>query len=639
MSSFLTGLLANLAVVAVVIVLWTIVRDGLPKLAPRSQSLVYGTFMGAGAIASMLLPQQIAPGMFADMRTGLVAVAGFFEGPLAALAAGAIACLWRAGVGGVGAASGCLGIAIVAVVAVAGRALLRQRPIRERDILFLAVGVSITPNLAIVALPKDLWPLATAHIEAVLGMTLVATTLAGLAILQDRRRRDLLEKDRIYRAIIETLPDCLNVKDLDGRFIAANPATARLMRAGMAADLVGKTDFDFYPEEIARGFRSDELHVVTDKVPHTIDQRVAFDDGSNVWLSTLKAPLYDEKGRAIGVITHNRDVTAQHALQEELRVTELQLEDALEHMADGLVLYDKSNRIVLCNRQYLQLFPLTSDIRRPGVHLAEILRTSLARGESRLAPGIEAEDWIAERCRVNAFPGDRVIELLDGRWIEARTRSGSGGGALSLLTDITERRRTEDKLAALNAQLAELALTDGLTGICNRRGLDQALAKEFARGARDGTPLSVLLFDVDHFKAYNDSYGHWAGDECLVAIANELRAVIRRPSDLAARYGGEEFAVILPNTSPNGALELAERLRCAVKQLRMPHKASEFGVVTISVGVTTHVPGLWIKQLQGLMSRADAALYEAKAAGRDRVQVDPRSADGSLDDNRLAAAS
>ena len=114
--------------------------------------------------------------------------------------------------------------------------------------------------------------------------------------------------------------------------------------------------------------------------------------------------------------------------------------------------------------------------------------------------------------------------------------------------------------------------------------------------------------------------------------------MVRRPADLAARYGGEEFAVVLPNTPLSGAIDLAERLRRAVRLLRLPHKASEYGVVTISVGATTQVPGLWIKQPQGLMSRADAALYDAKAAGRDRVQIDPRALGRSVD-NSLAAAS
>jgi diguanylate cyclase (GGDEF)-like protein/PAS domain S-box-containing protein len=638
MSVFWTGLLANLAVVAVVIMLWTSVRDRLPQLAPRRQALVYGAFMGAAAIASMLLPVPVVPGMFLDMRSAPVAVAGFFEGPLAALVGGGAAILLRAGIGGVGALSGCVGIAIVAGVGLVAWRLLRKKAVKEVHIILLAATVTLSSNVSILALPSQFWHLAIAHIAPLMGVNLVATMFVGLAILQDRLRRDLLEKDRLYRAIIESLPDCLNVKDLHGRFVAANPATAQLMRASSAADLIGKTDFDFYPEETARAFKRDEEEILSAGIPRTIEQKVAFDGSNIVWLTTLKAPLRDVKARTIGLITHNRDVSVQHALQEELRTTKLQLEDALEHMADGLVLYDKSNRIILCNHKYGQLFPLTSDLRRPGTHLADILRASIARGESRLPDEIDSEAWIAERCRANPLPGTRIIELADGRYVEARTRTSTAGGALSVLTDVTERRRTENELAALNAQLAELALTDSLTGLFNRRGLDTALTKEFDRGARETALLSVLLFDVDLFKAYNDTYGHQAGDECLVAIAKEVRAMVRRPADVAARYGGEEFAVILPHTPLSGAVEFAERLRLAVRRLRIPHKASQYGVVTISVGVTTQVPGFLIKHPQGLMSRADAALYDAKAAGRDRVEADPRAV-GIPVDNSLAAAS
>jgi len=638
MSSFWTGLLANLAIAMAVISLWTNLRDRLPNLAPRAQSLVFGAVMGAGAIASMLLPFQIEPGLFLDMRSALLAVAGFFEGPLAAIVAGGAALAWRVGVGGVGAAAGCLAIGVVTAVGLAARVLVRRRPIQDGQVILLAAAVTLASTACMLALPRSLWPEAAQHFQPFLGVTFAATVLAGLAILQDSRRRDLLEKDAVYRAIIEALPDCLNIKDLNGRFIAANPATARLMRAKSPADLVGKTDFDFYPMETARGFRADEEKILSAGVAETIDQKVAFDDGTSIWLSTLKAPLRDDKGRAIGLITHNRDITEQRALQEELRIARFRLEDALEHMADGLVLYDRDGRILLRNPQYLRLFPLTADLRVPGASLKEIMHAALARGELQLAPGVDVDAWIAERCRVNLSPGDRLIQLSDGRWLATRTRPAGDGGALILFADMTDQKRAEDELALLNAQLAELALTDSLTGLCNRRGLDNALAKEFARCAREATALSVLLLDVDRFKAYNDTYGHPAGDACLVAIAKELQSMIRRPTDLAARYGGEEFAVILPNTPMTGAIELAERLRRAVRLLRMPHVASEFGVVTISVGATTQVPGLWIKQPQGLMSRADVALYDAKAAGRDKVQVDPRSLGGSID-SPLAAAS
>ncbi|TIS81270.1 MAG: PAS domain S-box protein, partial [Mesorhizobium sp.] len=137
----------------------------------------------------------------------------------------------------------------------------------------------------------------------------VSVVLSGLTLYQERRRLEALQSRRIYKAVVETLPDCLNVKDLDGRFIAANPATAELMHAADAKALIGKTDFDFFPRETAQGFREDELAVLASGASSTIEQRLHHEDGTDGWLATLKAPFRDRSGAIIGLITHNRDIT------------------------------------------------------------------------------------------------------------------------------------------------------------------------------------------------------------------------------------------------------------------------------------------------------------------------------------------
>ena len=159
-------------------------------------------------------------------------------------------------------------------------------------------------------------------------------------------------------------------------------------------------------------------------------------------------------------------------------------------------------------------------------------------------------------------------------------------------------------------QLSELATTDALTGLNNRRVFDHRLQLELAIVERRNTPLSLLILDVDHFKRINDSFGHEAGDKVLVAIAQELSGCAR-VIDIVARIGGEEFAVILPNTCADGALEVAERMRTAVAQASgLEHPA------TISIGAATLQPD---EDATSLCARADAALYAAKAAGRNRV--------------------
>jgi len=210
------------------------------------------------------------------------------------------------------------------------------------------------------------------------------------------------------------------------------------------------------------------------------------------------------------------------------------------------------------------------------------------------------------------------IELL------ARVRS-----ALRLKDEMDHRKAREEELLVLNERLGEAnrelerqAITDGLTGLANRRYFNQFLANEWRRAARQQSPFSIIMIDIDHFKAYNDNYGHLAGDICLQKVAIALQGVVHRPGDLLARYGGEEFVIVLPDTDAEGAETLAQACHDQVKALRLPHKASPLGgTVTISIGVATRVADHLGTAAQ-VVARADEALYGAKSAGRNRTCAD-----------------
>jgi diguanylate cyclase (GGDEF)-like protein/PAS domain S-box-containing protein len=183
------------------------------------------------------------------------------------------------------------------------------------------------------------------------------------------------------------------------------------------------------------------------------------------------------------------------------------------------------------------------------------------------------------------------------------------------MRDVTDRKLLQD-------QLAHMAFVDGLTGIDNRRSFDEAIDREWKRALRSGSPLSLILFDVDHFKAFNDTYGHLSGDDCLRAIATTLRECIKRPEDLVARYGGEELAVLLPETETAGAEVVANRVCSRVRDLCIPHSHNDGrGIVTISGGVSTAISGGAgsIRMPEGLLQAADSALYKAKSLGRNQV--------------------
>ena len=172
-------------------------------------------------------------------------------------------------------------------------------------------------------------------------------------------------------------------------------------------------------------------------------------------------------------------------------------------------------------------------------------------------------------------------------------------------------------------QRATLALVDGLTGIANRRQLDAELDRECRRGSRSGAPLSLVLLDIDGFKAFNDRYGHPAGDDCLRQVAAALADVPRRAADLVARYGGEEFAMVLPEIDAAGAERIAEAARATIEALAIPHATSVAApVVTVSAGAATRWP-IRGGSAMALVAAADRALYLAKRQGRNRVQVAP----------------
>jgi diguanylate cyclase (GGDEF)-like protein len=183
-----------------------------------------------------------------------------------------------------------------------------------------------------------------------------------------------------------------------------------------------------------------------------------------------------------------------------------------------------------------------------------------------------------------------------------------------------ETRKAAEALRQLNRMLEKLALRDGLTGLANRRHFDQVLKEELGRASRASGSLALIMIDVDCFKQYNDLYGHLDGDECLRQIGEVLRTAEGRSSDLAVRYGGEEFAVLLPNTDLAGACNVAEAIRVAIRALAIAHAHNASGIVTISAGVMALTPVTHRDTESTLISAADAALYSAKAAGRDRIR-------------------
>ncbi len=202
-----------------------------------------------------------------------------------------------------------------------------------------------------------------------------------------------------------------------------------------------------------------------------------------------------------------------------------------------------------------------------------------------------------------------------------RKANGEVDCLIGFMFDISERKKAEDELVRLHKELEQLSLTDGLTGIANRRMFDQRLETEWNDSRRSGKPLSLIVLDIDYFKQYNDTYGHVAGDECLKRMAGLLKGIAQRPRDVVARFGGEEFILLLPETDDATARELAEKCSRGIAGLRIPHGGSGVSdLVTASVGVGTAVvgPGATAREF---VESVDRMLYVAKSGGRNRIEV------------------
>lgn len=304
--------------------------------------------------------------------------------------------------------------------------------------------------------------------------------------------------------------------------------------------------------------------------------------------------LMDDERRVLRVVAHHSVTPQQGVVGTEI---------PLSGNPSAEYVVESGRPLVINDVQQTELTaPMHPVMRRLGIH-AMLLAPLRSYGEVIGTIGIDTDD--PDRT----FTAEE-IEL-------AETIAGEISGPVG-------NARLYASLQESNKLLADLSRRDALTGVANRRKFEETLDSEWQRARRAGTPIALLMIDVDCFKSYNDTHGHQEGDEVLRRVAGSLRDGIRRAGDLVARFGGEEFAVLLPSTDLAHALQIAEMLRASVEALALPHAGSPSGVVTISLGAASMIPA--DEDLAELIARADAQLYEAKRGGRNRVGVGARGA-------------
>jgi two-component system chemotaxis family response regulator WspR len=269
-----------------------------------------------------------------------------------------------------------------------------------------------------------------------------------------------------------------------------------------------------------------------------------------------------------------------------------------------------------------------------GMALVARYRANAATRDIPIVVLSSKEDAVVKSEAFAAGVDDYLVKLPDRVELIARVRHHSKGYLARLQRDAAYRAldESQQKLLEMNRALQRLSNVDGLTGLSNRRYLDEYLTTEWKRAARELNEFSVLMIDVDNFKKFNDSHGHMAGDEVLKQVGNAVRDALHRPADLAARFGGEEFAVVLPGTGLAGAQVLGERICKHVEALALAHGApGAAAVVTVSVGGASSMP-VRGGHAKDLLAAADEALYRAKHGGKNRAvlcELGPRQENSS----------
>ena len=608
----------NLAIVAMYIAGWQYIGNWLEERPVCVREAALGAFSGLCAVLIMLVSIELNNGTIFDLRISFFAVAGLFGGPIGAATSVLVAAPVRLLIGGPIMGAGVGFIILAGLMGVVGHYLAKRAKMPSLQILNVSIASVLLVWLAInVQKSMGHYSVSEEHFAFGAVVVFLTTLVLGVAIQHRIARSDTR---RLFRAAVDQSPDYQFVKDRQGRYIFANRNVARFLDEGERGNLHGKNNFQARPTQEAWGLDENERMLIrtgTSMVDR--EEALVCPDGITRMFETSKASVFSDDGRVIGLVGIARDVTEKHRIEAELENQRIMLSYALTEMTDGLALFDENGILMFCNARFQACFPKSGPSFAPGIHRDDMIRTFARNQEGNDLPREITDAEIAEMVDRMHLGAAREVHLPDGHWLRLRARKTAEGKVVLMVSDITETKLTQEAMLTLTDQLKALAMTDGMTGLKNRRTFDEVLEQELRRTERAGLPISLLLMDVDHFKSFNDLYGHLAGDDCLRAVGSSVKEFARRPGDFAARFGGEEFVIILPNTDQAAAIEIAERLNRYVADLSLTHEDTQTGFVTMSIGVAGYRAGETGRKGATLIQRADEALYQAKDEGRDRV--------------------
>ncbi len=340
----------------------------------------------------------------------------------------------------------------------------------------------------------------------------------------------------------------------------------------------------------------------------------------------INKPFHEEEVYArikslIDVQQLNKQLMASEArltkLVQENKEQAERLDKIVSHIGDGILQVDAQGNIEFVNPAVSELFDYTLE-ELEGMNFLQLLAEPFAGEYKKYLSGHTATGLIDEHDSSEERPLVSIIGRRKGGFqfpidFSFVILPAQKQHYLIVIHDISVHKDKEEKLRTLS-------YVDPLTNLANRRRFDEFFLKEWLRSQRNQKSLAFIMIDIDNFKLFNDTYGHKQGDDCLKVIADSISSVIKRPGDMVARLGGEEFSVVLPDTTLDGVIKIAEQIRQSVAALNIPHYSSELGIVTISLGIAIHICTQCDNANQ-LYQQADQALYQAKQAGKNQYMV------------------
>ena len=449
----------------------------------------------------------------------------------------------------------------------------------------------------------------------------------GFIIMVNQRLNDenIKEKEKL-QMVFNTSPDAALITRLvDGLFVDVNSGFSE-MTGYKREDVIGNSTVNINLWNDIEDRRIFVIELENKGFCKNMEFVFQRKDGSQFFgLISSRIIMINSKLHIVSVI---HDVTDQKKVEETIRESEETYRSILNASPDDITITDLEGRILMISPAAKKMFGYEPEYER---FIGSMLVDYILPEDAEKAKANIVRMYQGNFPRPNEYRGVRRDKSIFDIEVNSGFIHNAAGQPIKMVfivRDVTERKQAENQIQELFKQLeiekniAQLnSITDSLTGLSNRRYLDEALRTEFFRLKRAGSQLSLIMLDVDHFKKFNDSYGHLAGDDCLRQIGAALKATVNRVPDIVARYGGEEFLVILPETDGKGAAALAEQIRKAVEEIKILNKASDIAeYVTVSLGVVTaYTTGL--SSPEQLVALADEAMYRAKQGGRNRIEV------------------